>query len=376
MGVPGATVSAVRGDRTLSTLSTDDGTFKIADVDNGTWTLRVEMRGFVPVSREIVVPDRRRAARRDADDEDAQRDRRAGRRGSGRQARPAAPAIEEQTPPETADIINGSAINGAATPFAQPRAFGNNRPRLSSLYNGGVNVALGNSAWNAAPYSFTNPSPPAPSYDDLQLGFNFGGPLRIPWLVKYGPQTFLNVQHSVSHNATTHSALMPTAAERAGDFSQSGVVVRDPRTGLPFEGNVIPSDRISPQAAALLAYYPLPNAPATAGANYQTPLLAAVQQDSVQVDVSKTLRPGTSLAGSFSFQRTATDSVSLFDFADASGATAINGSLNFSRRLTTRMTMRARYQFTRATTDVDAVLRESHATCPATPASSATTRIR
>ena len=258
VGVPGATVSALRDSKTLSTLSTDDGTFKIADVDNGTWTLRVEMRGFVPMSREIVVPidgappvvtltmktlveivGQAAAA-------------------PARQARPAAPTIEEQTPPETADIINGSTINGAATPFAQPRAFGNNRPRLSSLYNGGVNVALGNSAWNAAPYSFTSPTPPAPSYDDLQLGFNFGGPLRIPWVVKYGPQTFLNVQHSVSHNATTHSALMPTTAERAGDFSQSGVVVRDPRTGLPFEGNVIPSDRISPQAAALLAVLPAP----------------------------------------------------------------------------------------------------------------------
>ena len=220
-GVPGATVTATRGERTLSTLTTDDGTFKIASVDTGTWTLRVEMRGFVPVSREIIVPvdgappvvtltmktlveivGQAAAA-------------------PARPARPATPAVEEPAPPETADIINGSTINGAATPFAQPRAFGNNRPRLSSLYNVGVNVALGNSAWNAAPYSFTNPSPPSPSYDDLQLGFNFGGPLRIPWVVKYGPQTFLNVQHSVSHNATTHSALMPTAAERAGDFSQS-----------------------------------------------------------------------------------------------------------------------------------------------------------
>jgi hypothetical protein len=352
VGVPGATVTATRGERTLSTLTTDDGTFKIANVDNGSWTLRVEMRGFVPVSREIVVPSDGappvvmltmktlieivgQAAATPA-----------------KQTRSPAPAIEEQTPPETADIINGSTINGAATPFAQPRAFGNNRPRLSSLYNGGVNVALGNSAWNAVPYSFTSPSPPAPSYDDLQLGFNFGGPLRIPWVVKYGPQTFLNVQHAVSHNATTHSALMPTAAERAGDFSQSGVVVRDPRTGQPFEGNVIPADRISPQAAALLTYYPLPNAPATAGANYQTPILASVQQDSLQTNVSKNLAPGTSLAGSFSFQRTETDSVSLFNFADASAATSINGSVNFSRRLTTRMTMRARYQFARATTDV------------------------
>ncbi|HKW02595.1 MAG TPA: carboxypeptidase regulatory-like domain-containing protein [Vicinamibacterales bacterium] len=352
VGVPGATVSAIRDARTLATLSTDDGTFKIADVDNGTWTLRVEMRGFVPVTREIVVPidgvppvltltmktlveivGQAAAV-------------------AARPARPAAAVSDEQAPPETADIINGSIINGAATPFAQPRAFGNNRPRLSSLYNGGVNVAYGNSAWNAAPYSFTSPIPPAPSYDDLQLGFNVGGPLRIPWVLKYGPQTFLNVQHSVSHNATTHSALMPTAAERGGDFSQSGVVVRDPRTGQPFEGNVIPSDRISPQAAALLAYYPLPNATATSGANYQTPILASVQRDSLQVNSSKSLRRTMSLAGSFSFQRTETDSVSLFNFADASGATAINGSLSFSRRMTTRMTMRVRYQFTRATTDV------------------------
>ena len=44
--------------------------------------------------------------------------------------------------------------------------------------------------------------------------------------------------------------------------------------------------------------------------------------------------------------------MSLFDFADASDATAINGSFNFSHRLTARMTMRARYQLTRATTDV------------------------
>ena len=213
-------------------------------------------------------------------------------------------------------------------------------------------MGLGNSAWNAAPYSFTNPSPPQPSYDDLQLGFTFGGPLRIPWVVKNGPQTFINVQHAVSHNATTHSALMPTAAERAGDFSQSGVVVRDPRTGQPFDGNVIPSDRISPQAAALLAYYPLPNVPATGGANYQTPILSAVQQDSLQLGVNKNFTPRMSFGSNVSFQRTKTDSVNVFDFADTSQTSSINASVNWTRRLTTRAQVRARYQFTRTTTNV------------------------
>ena len=58
---------------------------------------------------------------------------------------------------------------------------------------------------------------------------------------------------------------MPTALERAGDFSQSRdafgrpVQIVDPLTGAPFAGGVIPGARISPQAAALLGYYPLPN---------------------------------------------------------------------------------------------------------------------
>src|SRR5215831_6013974 len=56
VGVPGATITVSRGDRALATLTTDDGSFRIANLDPGAWTLRVEMRGFVPVSREITIP--------------------------------------------------------------------------------------------------------------------------------------------------------------------------------------------------------------------------------------------------------------------------------------------------------------------------------
>ena len=58
---------------------------------------------------------------------------------------------------------------------------------------------------------------------------------------------------------------MPTLLERGGDFSQAAnapgqpIQIVDPATGQPFAGNVIPSARISPQAASLLGYYPLPN---------------------------------------------------------------------------------------------------------------------
>src|SRR4029453_3222348 len=58
---------------------------------------------------------------------------------------------------------------------------------------------------------------------------------------------------------------VPTLRNRAGDFSDlrtNGgvpVIVYDPVTRQPFEGNVIPAGRIDPVARAALQYYPLPN---------------------------------------------------------------------------------------------------------------------
>jgi hypothetical protein len=54
----------------------------------------------------------------------------------------------------------------------------------------------------------------------------------------------------------TRITRVPTADERAGRFTSS---VRDPLTGLPFPGNVIPADRIDPVAAAIMGLVPLPN---------------------------------------------------------------------------------------------------------------------
>src|SRR5262249_17740847 len=64
-----------------------------------------------------------------------------------------------------------------------------------------------------------------------------------------------------TRNAT---ALMPTQAERAGDFSRTTnsagapVVIYDPLTRQPFAGNIIPAGRITPIAAATLNHLPLP----------------------------------------------------------------------------------------------------------------------
>ena len=65
---------------------------------------------------------------------------------------------------------------------------------------------------------------------------------------------------------------VPTAAQRNGDFSallSQGIIIYDPATAftnaagrverLPFPGNVIPSNRLSPIAQNYLKYYPAPN---------------------------------------------------------------------------------------------------------------------
>src|SRR5262249_32433013 len=72
------------------------------------------------------------------------------------------------------------------------------------------------------------------------------------------------------------TSLIPTLAERAGDFSglkdSAGrpIAIYDPATtrvvnGVTirdaFPGNVIPANRIDPAAAAIAALYPAPNSP-------------------------------------------------------------------------------------------------------------------
>jgi hypothetical protein len=346
LAVPGATVTAKQGERTVSTVSDADGMFLFANLEEGTWAVRVEMRGFVTSSRDVVVPlagppPTWTLTMRSYEEI------------VGPAPPPApAPAVAPDAAPEVIDVINGSVNNGAATPFAQPRAFGNNRPRTVARYTGGLNVVLGNSAWNAHPYTFGGSASPAPSYNDMQLGFTLGGPLKIPGLVSNGPQTTLNVQHGVVHNATTQFALMPTAAERAGDFSEASAAVRDPLTGLPFPGNVIPPNRIAPQAAALLAYYPLPNNLTAAGANHQAALVTATRQDGLQLAMNKTLGRRTTLSGTVGYQRTVRDSVSIFDFDGTSRQSSLTAEGGWARRFGTRLSVRARYQFVRSATDV------------------------
>ena len=393
--VPGAAVTATQGDKQFVTITDTQGIFRIVDLAEGACTIRIEMLGFSTVRQDFtvaagmppsmwelkLVPFEEIAALADsASDTNRAKAGSPGvdtgfQRAAASAAMPAdtstdpsnssslsTPSNPETTvdPADAADgfLVNGSVNNGAASPFAQLAAFGNNRRGLRSLYNGGLGVILGNSAFDARSFSFNNNQDTAkPDYSDLQFAGTFGGPLRIPGMFTNGPNMFALYQRTSDHTASTQPALMPTALERGGDFSQTRdaqgrmVQLRDPLTGLPFPDGVVPADRISPQAAALLGYYPLPNLDASGRYNYQRPVIASSRQDNVQTRLTQPGFGRNQLFGSFAYQRTTTSTASVFGFEDATDVSGLDTAVNWSRRFSQFVTLRLRYQFNRLTSE-------------------------
>ena len=407
--IPGATITAIRADKQFVTTTDQAGVFHFADLEDGSWTVRIEMLGFSTLSKEVAVapgsePATWALALRSVQDlvGALPSSRSAGANGatsapnasiapaangtaaSARSSRPAAPGSSNvasappPAPPNTANapnaaapaepsdpfgtadgyLVNGSVNNGAASPFAQLAAFGNNRRGQRSLYNGGIGVQVGNSAFDARPFSFGATQTPKPSYDDAQVLATFGGPIRIRRLFRNAPNLFLGYQRLVDHTATTQSALVPTALERGGDFSQSvdasgrPLQITDPSTGRVFANSVVPNFRLSPQAQSLLQYYPMPNLEAGGRFNYQTPVLVATHQDSAQSRVTHSVNNRNQLFGNASFQRTTTDARNLFGFLDSTHVSTVDAAMNWSHRFSQFLSTRVRYQYTRQATDV------------------------
>jgi len=352
--VPGATITATQGDKKLTTVTDPQGAYSFPNLTDGVWTIQVKMLGFAPVDSEITVgPEAKPATWElkmlplDQIHAEAQP--------ANPTAAPPAPtttASAEKQKPEpgptvseaqpAADerasdgfLINGSVNNGASSPFSLVPAFGNNRNGSRSLYNGSFGVYVDNSALDASPFSLTGQNTPRPAYNHLTGVASFGGPLKIPHLIRNGPNIFVGYQWTRNRSDSIASALMPTLAQREGEVSPSVT---------------IPKSLISPQALALLNLYPLPNFSTPGAYNYQVPIVSVTHQDSLNSRWNQSIDRKNQLYGNFAFQDTRQDSPNVFGFLDTTDTFGLTASANWFHRFTQGFFGTFGYQFSRLST--------------------------
>jgi hypothetical protein len=163
--------------------------------------------------------------------------------------------------------------------------------------------AFGNNEKTNAPGYFTHTQPPG---DYLQSGFTLGGPIKRNTLFFFG-----DYQHIRDNAGRTTRSVIPPMAYRNGDFSASPTLIYDPLTGnadgtgrTPFLNNVIPAERISPIAKAILAKLPVPNINAAPGQpNYQVDYARVKTTDSFDTKFNWQLTQSDQISARFSFLR-------------------------------------------------------------------------
>jgi len=421
--LPGATVTATQGDKKLTAVSDEQGTFAFSDLPDGTWQLQVDMLGFTAAKQEVTqgtgLPGPSFALKMlPIDDIKAEAapaapaaaavtttaptqttttapaeapapslnaaiaaanaagaaSAKSAKPAKGKNAAPAAastafqrtdlngsapaaPAASAAAPEVTGELkqqaadsflINGSAQNGAASPFAQNPAFGNNRKGGPRFYTYSIVLTESNSALNAAPFSLIGQSVKPPT-NQLTGGFNFGGPIYIPHLIEKRNNVQLTVNYTRTENRTetVTPVLMPTAAERAGNFSN----VETPggqQVQLPgFTGDIIPPSQLSLQALSLLQYYPQPNFFGSSAYNYQVPIIANTHTDTIRANVSKNFKRRNFISGQYAANDTRSDQDTNFNFLDLSRRLGMQATATYRRTYTPRFYGTFSYQFSR-----------------------------
>lgn len=118
-------------------------------------------------------------------------------------------------------------------------------------------------------------------------GATFGGPIKKDKLFFFGSWEGM-FEGQIADGRFT----VPTAAIRSGNFSGTGTTIYDPTTGnvdgtgrTPFANNTIPSTRINPITAKVLALIPLPNLPGET-ANYYNSAPMSLDRNNYDIKVN------------------------------------------------------------------------------------------
>jgi hypothetical protein len=371
--VPGATVTLSQGTKTFATVTDEQGLYEFPDVADGVWKIQIAMRGFETFTGDVTVAPNmaqgswtlkivgldQMLAETKVTEAAPQLTQRAEEKpkdaGSAEASVGTAPPPDD-TAEKAADglLINGTSNNANTSRFSLAPSFGNHRPGARGLYTGGLGAAVSNSIFDAKPYSLTGIDLPKAAYNRVTGVATLGGPLNIPHLFYHGPNFFVAYQWTRNANAVTDPGLVPTVAERSGDLSGAlnalgqPVTVYDPATGQPLTGPI----PVSPQAAALLSYYPLPNIAGNSRYNYEAQVLNNTHSDAMESRLDKTLGRRDQLYGGVGFDSARGDTANVFNFRDDTDTLGLDAHVSWAHQFHHQMFATFTYHFTRLRTEV------------------------
>ncbi|HWF48167.1 MAG TPA: carboxypeptidase regulatory-like domain-containing protein [Bryobacteraceae bacterium] len=128
-----------------------------------------------------------------------------------------------------------------------------------NAFHGDVFEFFRNDKLNANRWDYNFLGTPRPLLRWNQFGATLGGPIKkdkLFFFVDYEGER-------LDTPASTSGFSVLTALERQGNFSEllsRGILIRDPRTGIPYRDNIIPASQLSPVAVSTAnsQYYPAP----------------------------------------------------------------------------------------------------------------------
>jgi hypothetical protein len=134
----------------------------------------------------------------------------------------------------------------------------------TNSYHGSLFEYFRNDFFDSKAYFDTDRLP----FHQNQWGFVVSGPVNLGKVYNGHDRTFFMFSWESLRNpyGTSNLGTVPTAAEHSGDFSKvtnsagKPIIIVNPFGGnAPFPGNIIPTSVISPVAANVIKFYPLPN---------------------------------------------------------------------------------------------------------------------